>query len=326
MHLRTGPFWGAAHKVIGKKHPMGGPERIGLALGGGFARGIAHVGVLRVFERNQIPIHSIAGVSSGAIVAAAYACGCTVDHIEAVARSMRFRDVARWTMTTQDAMTSVPNHGSANPPRHVMRDFLESLLGFAGSDPMVSFLKRLLQEDRFENMKLPLAIVATDLATGKPFVFRDTGDVVLPIRASCSYPGLFLPIRYEGRYLVDGVVGMEVPAKPLLDMGATRIISVHLPMAASSGEPINMFSVVNRCFQIMSGRLQHEWREYSDLVISPAVSNLGWDSFEDATRLIDLGAKAAEGALPKIERWLKHNSATMFQPGENLGVALQSNR
>jgi NTE family protein len=269
-------WWGATRKFVQTRagYRLPGPPRIGLALGGGFA----HIGVLRVFERNNIPIHAIAGISSGSMVAAAFAGGCNSHDIELVARAMRFRDVARWTI---------------------------SRLGLAGSDRMVTFLKRLLREDHFENMKMPLAIVATDIGTGEPVVFRDKGDVVWPIRASCSYPGLFLPIQYAGHCLVDGVVSMEVPAKPLREMGATRVISVHLPTPAACPNPDSMFSVVNRCFQVLSERLEPEWRKYSDLVITPEVGTLAWDSFENANRMIEMGEKAAEAALPSIKQWLK---------------------
>jgi len=255
--------------------------KIGLALGGGFARGIAHVGVLRAFERRGIPVHAVAGISAGAMVAAAFACGCDSYDIEKVGRSMRFRDVARWTI---------------------------SRLGFAGSDRMITFLKRLLKEDRFEKMKMPLAIVATDLGTGEPVVFRDSGDVVVPIRASCSYPGLFTPIKYDGHCLVDGAISMEVPAAPLRHMGANRVISVHLPNPVMCPDPSSMFAVVNRSFQVMSSRLEREWRRHSDLVISPAVSDLAWDSFDSATKMIELGEKAAMDAMPTIERWLDRNN------------------
>src|SRR5580692_9361779 len=125
----------------------GGP-RIGLALGGGFARGIAHVGVLRVLEKNNIPITAIAGVSSGSIVAAAWASGSSADDIQKVALSMKFRDIARWTL---------------------------NLRGLAGSDRMINLLARLLKVNRFEDMKIPLAIVATDLVRGKAMTFRGKG-------------------------------------------------------------------------------------------------------------------------------------------------------
>lgn len=283
-------WWGATRGLVQRSAANGralSRPRIGLALGGGFARGIAHIGVLRVFEENNIPIHSIAGVSAGAMVAAAFAGGCSSEDIEKVACGMRFKDVARWTI---------------------------SRLGFAGSERMIPFLARLLKEDRFENMKLPLAIVATDLASGEPVVFRDKGDVVGPIRASCSYPGLFLPVSCGGRCLVDGAVSMEIPAKPLRDLGASRVVAVHLPTPAICPQPDSMFSVVNRCFQVMSGRLEPEWRRHSDIVIVPAVSNVGWDSFDNARKMIQLGEEAARSALPIIKQWLKVYESSVDAP------------
>ncbi len=155
------------------------PPKIGLALGGGFARGVAHVGMLKVLEREHIPIHCITGVSAGSIVAAAYASGTEVDEIGRIGCGMRFNDVARWTLCR---------------------------LGLVESDRMAAFLQRLLRKFTFEEMRIPLGIIATDLGTGEPVSFRDTGDVILPIRASCSYPGLFQPIRHDGRLLVDGAM------------------------------------------------------------------------------------------------------------------------
>jgi NTE family protein len=288
----TATWWDATRKFVARKSL--GPvrtqvaPRIGLALGGGFARGIAHIGVLRVFERNNIPVYAIAGISAGSMVAAAYAGGSSTQQIEAIARTMRFRDVARWTI---------------------------SRLGLADSERMIPFLKRLLKEDRFEKMKMPLAIVASDLGNGSPIVFRGHGDVVTPIRASCSYPGLFLPIRQGGRCLVDGAITMEVPARPVRELGATRVISIHLPNPHTCPDPSSMFSVINRCFQSMSERLEHEWRRQSDLVISPAVGELAWDSFDNATRMIELGEEAGEAALPVIKNWLKpYENASNTQP------------
>ena len=251
--------------------------RIGLALGGGFARGIAHVGVLRAFERHGIPIHAVAGVSAGSIVAAAFAGGCTSHDIERVALSMRFRDVARWTINR---------------------------LGLAGSDRMISFLARLLKENRFERMKMPCAIVATDLATGEPVTFQGQGDAVLAIRASCSYPGLFVPVHYEGRCLVDGFISMEIPALPLRQMGATHVVSVFLPTPAACSEPGNLLGVINRCFQVMSAHAAHEWRRHSDVVIEPDVAGLSWDSFASAQQMIELGEQAAEAVIPEVQDWL----------------------
>ena len=271
-------WWGTTRKWLGRVSPRGPREpRIGLALGGGFARGIAHVGVLRVFEQHRIPVHAISGVSAGAMVAAAFASGSNAAEIEVIGRSMKFRDVARWTI---------------------------SRLGLAGSDRMISFLARLLKVDRFEYMRIPLSVVATDLCTGKPVIFNGSGDVVTPIRASCSFPGLFMPLRYQNRYLVDGFVGMEVPAEPLRQMGATHVISVSIPNAREAVDPTSMFSVVDRCFQTMSIRLENEWRRHSDVVLEPDVAEIAWDSFTSAHQLIEAGERAALAALPTIQKWL----------------------
>ncbi len=115
---------------------------------------------------------------------------------------MRFSDIARWRISWQ---------------------------GLVGSDPMTQFLRHLLKVFEFEKMRIPLAVVASDLNAGAPAVFRDKGDVVLPIRASCSYPGLFQPVRYMNHCLVDGMISMDVPAAPLRRMGATHVVSVHIP-------------------------------------------------------------------------------------------------
>ena len=155
-------------------------------------------------------------------------------------------------------------------------------------------------------MKIPLAVVATDLADGRPVYFRGQGDVIVPIRASCSYPGLFQPIEHQGKILVDGAMSVDIPAAMVRRMGAQRVISVHLPMQTGDQiAPRNMFQVVNRCFQIMQSNQQGDWRRQSDLVIEPDVTTMDWDSFQSAERMIEAGERAALAALPKIQSWLK---------------------
>ena len=253
------------------------PPKIGLALGGGFARGVAHVGILKVLDREHIPLHCITGVSAGSIVAAAYASGAEVAEIGRVGCAMRFNDVARWTLCR---------------------------LGLVESERMVAFLKRLLKKFRFEEMQMPLGIVATDLGTGEPVPFRDTGDVIVPIRASCSYPGLFQPIRCDGRLLVDGAMCMEVPAQLARKMGATHVISVCLPMQGPAVVPSNMLQVVNRCFQILQSRAEETWRRHSDIIITPDVTGVAWDGFKSGMQMIEAGERATEAVLPQIKAWL----------------------
>jgi len=237
--------------------------RIGLALGGGFARAIAHAGVLRVLEREGIPVHAISGVSSGAIAAAAFASGRSSREIEEAAGAMQFSSV-------------------------------ESLTAFAMGD----FLRALLKKSNFEEMRVPLAIVASDLTAGAPVVFRDKGDVLMPIHASCAYPGLFPPVRYMEHCLVDGMVSMDVPAAPLRRMGATHVISVMIPSPPEVIDPRNMQSVVRRSFQIMMERNGSHWRKASDVVIAPDVR----DSYGDLRQMI-------EAALPQILKWLPSAAA-----------------
>jgi NTE family protein len=253
------------------------PVRIGLALGGGFARGIAHAGVLSVFENHRIPIHCITGVSAGSIVAAAYASGATPSEIAHAGCSMRFGDVARWSI---------------------------GRMGFVVNERMQRFLQKLLKRYRFEEMRIPLGVAATDLLTGETVDFRGSGDVFMPIRASCSYPGLFQPVRYQDRLLVDGAMSVEVAAGLARQLGANRVITVYLPGQGPDVVPTNMFQVVNRCFQILQTRAEDSWRKHSDLVITPAVRSVQWDGFGNGPDLIEAGAAAALDALPKIEAWL----------------------
>ena len=250
--------------------------RIGLALGGGFARGIAHAGVLRTFERHGIPLHCITGVSAGSIVAAAFASGARADDIGLVGASMRFRDVARWSLCR---------------------------MGFLGSERMKRFLEGLLKTVRFEDMRVPLGIVATDLCSGEAVSFRDSGEVILPIRASCSYPGLFQPVRAGERLLVDGAMSIEIPALLARELGATHVISVYLPPPPCQRPPSDFVQVVRRCFQIMQGRSQSAWRHESDLVITPDLKSIEWNGFDAGPELVSAGEAAAMAALPAIESW-----------------------
>lgn len=264
-----------------------GPPKIGLALGGGFARGIAHSGVLKVFERHRIPIHCVTGVSAGSIVAAAFASGASPDEIARAGCAMRFADVASWSL---------------------------GRMGFVASERMKRFLTRLLKHYHFENMPMPLGVLATDLATGEPVCFHGSGDVFLPIRASCSYPGLFQPVRWDGKLLVDGAMSTEIPALLARRLGATHVISVHLPATNGGPPPRNVFQVVNRCFQILQTRTEDVWRQHSDLVIAPDVSGVQWDGFDCGPKLVDVGEAAAEAALPAIREWFPEPIAPVVAP------------
>src|SRR5215472_14286043 len=254
-----------------------GPIRIGLALGGGFARGIAHAGVLKVLEQHRIPIHCIAGISAGSVVGAAHASGATVDEIVQAGCSMRFCDVGRWSL------------GS---------------LGLVSIERMDGFLKRVLKAYRFEQMRIPMGVLATDLTSGEAVTFSGSGSVFEPIRASCAYPGLFQPVLHDGRLLVDGAMSMGIPSALARQLGATHVISVNLPPGAPQAMPSNVFQVMNRCFQIMQSRFDDVWRENSDLVIAPDVRGVDWHAFGRGPELVEAGEAAALAGIPKIQGWL----------------------
>lgn len=253
------------------------PHHLGLALGGGFARGLAHVGVLKVLVENRIPVDALAGTSVGSVVAAAYASGCTIEGIIDEARATRWKDIARWT---------IPH------------------LGFATNARMEVMLRRVLRGSRFEDLSLPLAIVAADVSTGEAVTLR-TGDLFTALRASCSFPGLFVPVEYRGRLLVDGAIVSSVPVEPLREMGADHIIAVSLKTGSSPHTPTNLFQVVGQAFQITANLGQASWRRACDVIIEPDVGSFRWDDFERADELILAGERAAWQALPALEALLK---------------------
>ena len=182
---------------------------IGIALGGGFARGIAHVGVLKVLEQESIPVRVVAGTSVGALIGAAYCSGVSLQELEDMAASVRFTSFARWTL---------------------------SRCGFASNDRMISFLTRILKVKTFEELRIPLGVTATDFNTGEGVVFH-SGSIIDPVRASCAYPGMFLPVQIRGRYLVDGMLSHPVPTRPVREMGADRVLAVHLKGTWANGGP-----------------------------------------------------------------------------------------
>jgi NTE family protein len=250
---------------------------IGLALGGGFARGIAHVGVLKVLEEEGIPVRMVAGTSVGALIGAAYCSGVTVDELTAMAHNVRFTTFARWTL---------------------------SRCGFASNDRMISFLTRFLKVKTFEDLRIPLGVTATDFNTGEGVVFH-SGSMIDPVRASCAYPGMFLPVQIRGRYLVDGMLSHPVPTRPVREMGADRVLAVHLKGTwANGGAPRHLFDVIGQSFAIAQDAMSALWRQAADLVIEPDVAGFAYDDFKRADELIRVGEVAMRQALPAVRKWL----------------------
>ena len=251
---------------------------IGVALGGGFARGMAHIGVLKVLEQEGIPVRVIAGTSVGALIGACYCSGLSVEELERVARSVRFTTFARWTV---------------------------SRYGFASNDRMVQFLNRTLKVKTFEELRIPLGVTATDFKTGDGVVFH-SGSIIDPIRASCAYPGMFLPVEIRGRWLVDGMLSHPVPTSPLHEMGADRVIAVHLRgQWSKDGAPRHLFDVIGQSFAIAQDQMSHLWRGAADVIVEPDVAGFAYDDFKRAGELITSGEIATRKVLPEIRKWLE---------------------
>jgi NTE family protein len=259
---------------------------VGLALGGGFARGFAHLGVLQVLEQNQIPISHIAGTSVGSILGAAYASGAPLARIIDTCRKLRFRDIARWRV---------------------------SRLGLASNHRLEDLIEKVFESRHFEDLKIPLAVVATDLTSGEPVVFTQ-GNLVDAIRASCAFPGLFEPVEIGTRCLADGGLVAPVPTRAARDLGATAVIGVSVGMQdGHRGAPTNIFQVVSRAVNAAQKHQLEIWERHADLVLRPDVQSLAWDDFHRADEAIDAGAAAARRALPRIEKLLGRTDAAAQQ-------------
>ena len=266
---------------------------IALALGGGFARGFAHLGVLQVLEQRQIPISHIAGTSVGSILGAAYASGAPLERINETCRTLRFRDIARWRVTR---------------------------LGLASNSRLEDLIERVFESRQFEQLRIPLAVVATDLTSGEPVVFTQ-GHLVDAIRASCAFPGLFEPVEIGTRCLADGGLVAPVPTRAARQLGAKVVIGISVGIQdGHRGAPTNIFQVVSRAVNAAQKHQLEVWERHADLVLRPDVQSIAWDEFQRADEAIAAGAAAARRALPRIEKLLGQTE----ESPENLQARLEA--
>jgi NTE family protein len=255
----------------GETRPAGERPRVGLALAGGFARGIAHVGVIRALRNAGVPIDVVAGTSVGALIGACYCAGVPLNDMQRIARTTTFADFGRWT---------------------------PSWLGLANNLRMERYLERFTSKKTFEELTTPLAIAASDINEGVS-VFYTRGLLGPPMRGSCAYPGLFVPIQFEGRTLVDGFLTSPVPVEGTLLLGADITIAVYLE-AGSFSTPRTAADVISRSFSIIQRHADLAWRQQADVIIEPDVKPFVWDDFTRTDELIAVGEAAAQAALPQI--------------------------
>lgn len=261
----------------GDGEPKGRP-RVGLALAGGFARGIAHIGVLRVLHEAGIPIDCVAGTSVGALIGTAYCAGVSCDEMQAAGLATSFTDFGRWT---------------------------PSWLGLATNQRLEKYVARMTPVKTFEELKTPLAISTSDINEGVT-VYYTSGPILPPLRASCAYPALFVPIQYDGRTLVDGFLTSPVPVEGAALLGADVVIAVYLE-AGSAGTPRTLVEVISRSFNIIQKHADIAWRQQVDLIIEPDVHPYAWDDFSKTPELVRAGEEAAMKALPEIRALVSGN-------------------
>jgi NTE family protein len=256
--------------------------KIGVVLSGGGAKGLAHIGVLKVLEEGEIPIDSIVGTSAGAFIGGAYASGISIPQMIEMARRIRWSDLGR---------------------------FRPSRLGIRDGRRMEAFIRAHFPVTRFEELRIPLAVVATEIMTGQMRVFT-TGDLAFAIRASCAIPGYFTPaLDEEGRMLVDGAVVANLPTRVAVTLGAERVIAVDVnayPILETP--PRNAFQIYTQALAILSFMAQSAMVEHADVLISPNVAAFSWDELERAEELIRAGEEAARRCLPQCRALLSRRS------------------
>ncbi len=253
-----------------------------------------------MFEEHHIPISCLTGSSIGSILAAAYASGAPLPRIIAKCREIKFRDFAKWRV---------------------------SRFGLASNERLGALVQRFFDSKQFDDLRIPIGVVATDLGTGDAVVFKE-GSIVDAIRASCAFPGLFEPVTIGTRVLADGGLVAPVPTKAARELGAEVVVGVSVGMHdGHPGAPTNIFQVVSRAVSAAQKHQLEGWERHADLVLRPDVQSLAWDDFHRIDEAIEAGAAAAMKALPQLKKFcLAKNEATseFGKQGELLiGSALQ---
>jgi NTE family protein len=258
------------------------PPRIGLALGGGAARGFAHVGVIRALEEAGIRPDLVVGTSAGSLVASLYASGRTGAQLEQVAQTMEEAALTDWTLP-------IFNRGM-----------------FRG-EALARYVNALVDNRLIENMPIPLGIVATDLNSGQGVLFQ-RGDTGTAVRASSAVPAVFQPVRISGHEYVDGGLVSPVPVRYARQMGAELVIAVDISSAPEANLAGDTLQILLQTFAIMGKNINRYELRDADVVIRPALADVGGADFGARRRAIEAGRAAAQQALPQIRALIEARS------------------
>jgi NTE family protein len=296
-------------------------KRIGLALGGGGARGLAHIGVLRVLEKEEIPMDLIVGSSIGALVGATYASGSNSEDLQKKAdeylNSTEFQSSAIKAFEashakgafslTQKVQTYLRNHF------YLIQAMFKP--GILSNEDFQSTIDYFVPDIQIEETRIPFRAVATDLVSGEQVTFSK-GSLRQAVMASCAVPGAIAPLKEGKRLLSDGGIICSIPSSVARQEGADIVIAVAVDRGIPSDELRNVVDVYLRVSEIMGEKLRQYELADADVVILPEVGDLHWSSFSQAMSLIGEGEKAAREklndirrALPGVKNWFRFKSS-----------------
>lgn len=285
--LGTEIVWSKIRALPAEKRP-----RVILVLGGGGARGLAHVGVLDVFEQEHIPVDQVVGVSVGALIGALYAGGVPIEKIASMAAEIG------WNKLTDFSRLAI------------VRLILGSEL--LSTKKMETFINNYLGDKTFADLKIPFACVATDLRTGDGVMFRE-GPVAIAARASATIPGIFRPVEYRQRYLVDGGLTTNLPTN-LVEATDNDVLIAVLPQAEEDRtRDWNSFLSLVRSIEIQKDRIIRESRKTADITIEPNVDGVSFIDLDQSAKCIEAGAIAARRAALDVKRTIIGRALEMHE-------------
>ena len=257
------------------------PVRLGLALGGGAARGFAHIGVIKALEAQGIVPDIVVGTSAGAVVGALYAAGNNGFELQKLAHKLDETKLADWSL----------------PDRGVLK-----------GDGLQKFVNDAVANRPIEALKRPFAAVATDLHSGDAILFR-SGNTGMAVRASATVPGVFKPVAINGHEYVDGGLSSLVPARFARQLGADVVIAIDISARPANRPVRGTLDILLQTFTIMGQNLARYELKDADIVIRPQVGTVGSADFQARHDAILEGEKAAQAALPQIREALRKASA-----------------
>ena len=278
-------------------------KKIGLALGGGGARGIAHLGVLYILEKYAVPIDMISGTSIGAIVAAMYAYYKDVKKISQIFFEAQESQEYKALQLERIAKNARKESRFKYLKGSFANYYLHRSMGFLKADKTEAFLKKLFGDIRFLDLNIPLALIAGNITQKKGVSFKG-GDLLKAVQASMSLPMWMEPVDIDGDLYVDGIAHDVVPTKALRDMGADIVIAVDISLRDKPGRIINALDVDSIADSMSVNRSIDLSLEYADIVIRPETKGLMWYDFDRSPTLIRAGREACENKIRDINKLL----------------------